>query len=185
MAGKRWTGRACDLGPSSKHRHPSFTFLFGCLFSPSANGNEQNNKGHYQEPQVTAREAEMGLPQSQSISGGGFCPLRCVDRGHLSKLSDLVLEAVTRRQRPALQPWGHIRSSQVYSVGVGSRPNRARTGWQSWLFEMCYCFPRSSDGPLKGHFVCVCGLLRFRTHQTLRLGDKTSTAQTILPNAVT
>lgn len=97
MAGKRWTGRACDLGPSSKHRHPRFKFLFGCLFSPSANNNEQNNKGHYQEPQVTAREAEMGLRQSQSISGGGFCPLLCVDRGHLSKLSDLVLEAVTRR----------------------------------------------------------------------------------------
>ncbi|KAF6280916.1 hypothetical protein mRhiFer1_009295 [Rhinolophus ferrumequinum] len=150
----------------------------------SAHNNEQNNKGHYQEPQVTAREAETGLPHSQSISGGGLCPLQCVDRGHLPKLSDLVLEAADRRQRPAPPPRGHVRSSQGPSVGVGSRPTRARTGWHRWLFETCYCFPRSSDGPFKGHFVCV-WLAVFLNSSDTTLGDETSTAQTVLPNAVT
>lgn len=107
-------------------------FLFGCLFSPSANNNEQNNKGRYQEPQVTAREAEMGLQQSQSISGGGFCPLRCVDRGYLSKLSDLVLEAVTRRQRPSTPALG---SHQVLPGLLCGCPLQAQQG-QNWLAEL-------------------------------------------------
>lgn len=132
VEGKRWTGRACDLGPSSKHGHPSFKFLFGCLFSPSANNSEQNDKGHYQEPRGTAREAEMGLQQSQSISGGGFCPLRCVDRGHLSKLSDLVLEAADKEAASGTPALG---SHQVLPGLLCGCRLQAQQG-QNWLAEL-------------------------------------------------
>lgn len=50
---RRKDRQACDLWPSSKHRHPRFKYLFGGLFSPSANNNEKNTKGHYQEPRVS------------------------------------------------------------------------------------------------------------------------------------
>lgn len=168
---RRKDRQACDLWPSSKHRHPRFKYLFGCLVSPSANNNEKNSKGHYQEPRVTAREAEMGLHQSQrsflkeafAHSGGR------VYRGHLSVLSDLVLEALDKEAASGTgqaspcpgatssppMPLFCKRLGEAYSVGVSSGPNRARTGWESWLFEMCYCFPWSPDGSFKGHCVCV------------------------------
>lgn len=74
------------------------------------------------------------------------------------------------------------RFGEVTPWGVDSRPNKGRTGWENWLFEMLYCLPARLQQAI--YRALFCGLLRCRNHRTQQLGNKTSIAQTILPNAI-